>query len=402
MNRRHPEKGLIAILLMLSVVITTGSFAYWSSTIEGTETKSISHIAIGAGNNVKTSALILPNQESSFGHLVPAGQVENSIGLVTDKVDFLYQMNWQEQQTVFQTTGEDIYGEITVSISYEIFKDNDPVPLNVTAYIQIYDLILVTEYNENPTQLLLNNPNPSEFGFSVSMNEPLNQLDYDIISNSTIVFYFDFQIKTSAFDLNLDFTEISMEQLIEKGTTSPKMEEWNTEISAPLAVNKNSMQKFIFFPITDDEYTLTVNAQLSDVFSKSGGYGILFDTSFDNEDSSRDNGYVLQFDRGYANGEMIIRSRVNGQEQHPFWREQSNAHNYFPSKMDNPEWWVAVHEVTIDISNLDDTTRLAKIYIDETFIGSTTYSRIENDSQMYVGLRVWGSSPTDFYHLSVD
>ncbi len=63
----------------------------------------------------------------------------------------------------------------------------------------------------------------------------------------------------------------------------------------------------MFIPNERDEYTITTEAVLD---TGSGhGYGIMFDTTVDHGlDSNQydDDGYCLQFDRGYGNGEIII------------------------------------------------------------------------------------------------
>lgn len=127
----------------------------------------------------------------------------------------------------------------------------------------------------------------------------------------------------------------------------------------------------------------------------------MFDTYFDEDDYSRDTGYILQFDRGYSMGELLVRAREYGSERNPFWRV-SSSEELFPSKYDDSSWWVSTHEITIEVTNYDDTTRLATIYIDDILLGSTTYERVDTEEQMYIGFRLWGGSPTEFYSLTVE
>ncbi|QWB95714.1 hypothetical protein KHQ89_07200 [Mycoplasmatota bacterium] len=78
---------------------------------------------------------------------------------------------------------------------------------------------------------------------------------------------------------------------------------------------------YLFVPNPNEAYTLAIEAEiLSTNTSNNGGYGIIFDTTTTDETTSSDSGYIIQFDRGFANGEIIIRQRVNCKELVPDFR----------------------------------------------------------------------------------
>jgi hypothetical protein len=387
---------------MLSVVLTTGSFAYWASAITNAESIVSSNLQIGSAKGVETTVSVSSSSQTASGRLVPTTQIENSIGLVTDQIDFLYELTWFEKQNITQISGEDIYGKIQTAMTLQIIPNDQQDPLDYLDYQEIYNLIQITFHEDNPSMLRLNDNQEQLYRFSISMEEPPNQSAYQLISNSTIYINTEFIIETNIFDLDYDFETMTQDEFLRSGAVSTDLAQWFTTQGEPLQTNNNNQEKFVFYPITKDEYTLTVEATLHNITSISGGYGVLFDTYFGDEGFRQDNGYILQFDRGYADGELIIRPRVNGSEQNAFWREASHHNNHFPTKYEDPSWWVTMHELQIVVSNSETDTRTAEIYLDGVLIGSTTYPDHITNQQQYVGLRIWGGSDVDFHTLRVD
>ena len=86
-----------------------------------------------------------------------------------------------------------------------------------------------------------------------------------------------------------------------------------------------------------------------------------FETTLDN--SNKDTGYVLQFDRGYASGEVIIRSRANGNEvANPVYRYNvgfagggSGAFVASGGTKNNVNpWWLEIHDIKLVIADNND------------------------------------------------
>jgi len=198
MRKKYSAKMIISILIMISVVLSTATFAYWASEVEGTDQTVQSSLNIGSAKAVETMISISPDTLSPYGYLVPTSQLENSIGLCTDTIDFTYLVTWIEQQDVTQINGENIIGAVAIDINYEIYAEDSLTPLDKELYTNIYDLITIIEYESNPSELLLNANNLEIFGFTASLNEPENKTEYEIITKSTILFYFEFTILSAS------------------------------------------------------------------------------------------------------------------------------------------------------------------------------------------------------------
>jgi prepilin-type N-terminal cleavage/methylation domain-containing protein len=197
---------------------------------------------------------------------------------------------------------------------------------------------------------------------------------------------------TSVYDFSVD----TLTQIQDDGVVSPNMSLWSTDDGS---LTNTTGETRIFIPVNYNEYSVTVSAALGS--GSNGGYGVFFDITLRNGNESRDDGYIFQFDRGYAEGAMIVRPRNNGGEGSPVWTLRADNTSIFPSEAEDPSWWTQTHEVLIVVSNQDETTRLAEFYIDGDYLGSYSYTNEINGEQIYTGFRGWGGSPTTFYSINI-
>lgn len=166
----------------------------------------------------------------------------------------------------------------------------------------------------------------------------------------------------------------------------------------------------MYIPNPNETYTLTVKAQITEA-GTTGGYGILFDTTANDLTKESDTGFALQIDRGYANGEIIIRPRINGKEKNPVYRYpvKFDALGQFTTsggtKDNQNAWWMEIHtiEMVVSIENLQNHEKSISLYVDGQFLfeyifvttvfGETALSNL-------TGFRLWNSD-VSFYELSI-
>ena len=202
----------------------------------------------------------------------------------------------------------------------------------------------------------------------------------------------------------LSFSSSSIEVLEEDGVVSIDMSRWN--ISEDGLQNKVGPETRIFIPLEDNEYTLTVIAALSE--GSGGGYGIFFDTILENDNVKEDSGFILQFDRGYGSGQIIVRPRDYGGEDPAVWyfNSTSSSTDPIPTKTEDPDWWTSDHEVVIEVVNStidgDTVWRTATFSVDGFELGSYTYESPLDGSQVYTGFRGWSNSPTTFDSIEIE
>lgn len=398
MKIHHKRRLLVFILLLISLIITGTSFAYWFESVNGSSAEMVGSFRIGTADSVATEFVISPDDIHSYGYLVPENQINNSHERAVAEIPLRFHIQWLEENVLSQIDGEEFYGNISEFITYDIYIEGSNDILNKSIYDSVYDLINIEENQLNPEQIKLNDESGISLIYHVTLDEPQSVETYELISRATIVFYFNFEVRLSLYDINLDFTNMTIPDLFAADPKSLDMDKWILDEGTSLT--NASGETRIYFPMTMDEYTITSYAKIHD--GDVGGFGIFFDTYLDPTNEGLDYGYILQYDRGYAGGALIVRPRQNGSEGNPIWSYTSGIDRLIPSKADDPEWWAETHKITINVSNIDTQTRQAEFYIDDVFLGYFTYENQVEDQDLVTGFRGWNQSGTEFYSLRVD
>lgn len=193
-NKKRSRKTVIAFLLMLSLVFTTGTFAYWASYVEGTSTEALGTLEVGSGNSVETR-FDLTDEFNSGGLLVPVGQLENSNEGAVEKIELAFDLQWVEDENTSQLAGTYSIGQI--DINHELLIVVNGEELDREEFANIYALINVEYGKHNATELLLD-AKASTFAFEITMDEPANQEEYNLIANAEISITFTYVIDTES------------------------------------------------------------------------------------------------------------------------------------------------------------------------------------------------------------
>lgn len=201
----------------------------------------------------------------------------------------------------------------------------------------------------------------------------------------------------SKFEYDFASGKSSLKDLIDP-ITNTKLEDWDIveKDGIKYLSNKNLGENRLFFENDYSQYKIESKLKLSgDILNpdgstiKSNGYGISFETS--TTDKGKDTGYIFQFDSGYGNGEFLFRKRTNGKESSPFVRiDPSKVIDDF-----NNDYWVDDHDLRMEVTELNDSEKQVKVYIDDIEITSgkdVIIDSLNEEKQGYIGFRTWSKS----------
>jgi hypothetical protein len=161
------------------------------------------------------------------------------------------------------------------------------------------------------------------------------------------------------------------------------------------------------------EYTITTRFKLDDSSNQRGGLGILFEStisSSERPEQYNDSGYILQFDRNYADGELTIRPRSirDGRtiEGNPLFRSTG----LLPPKTD--DWWVTEKELTLSVTRNSSnqpviSASIKDIATENIFIVLERFTHnsiraVDDPSINYTGLRTWHNIGATIYEMKID
>ena len=193
---KNLRKKAVALLITLSLVLSAGTFAYWASNVEGTSEQATGTLEVGSGDIVETR-FDLTNELNSGGLLVPVGQAVNSYEGAVEAIDLSFAVEWVEDEKTTQVLGTESVGQIEVGHELEITIDGKV--LDQEEYANIYDLLNV-EYNKGNASELTLDASASTFAFQITLDEPTDQEEYNLIANAEISITFSYEITTDAIE----------------------------------------------------------------------------------------------------------------------------------------------------------------------------------------------------------
>ena len=195
-SKKSSKKKVIAFLLMLSLVLTSGTFAYWASYVEGTSTEATGTLEVGSGDKVETR-FDLSNDFNSGGLLVPVGQAVNSNKGAVEAIDLSFDVQWVEDEETSQMLGVEAVGQIEIAHELSIVLDGEELDKDV--YANIYELVNVAYNEDNASELKLDAA-AQTFAFQITLDEPADQEEYNLIANAEISVTFSYEISTEAIE----------------------------------------------------------------------------------------------------------------------------------------------------------------------------------------------------------
>lgn len=144
----------------------------------------------------------------------------------------------------------------------------------------------------------------------------------------------------------------------------------------------------VFFENGHPYYTITLDAVLAET-GKDGGYGVYLETII-HEDGSlfRDSGYILQFDRGYGSGALVLRPRHRSFERSPVMVTTTAIRD----RSIDPTWWLTRHtlKITVKPHPADHRRKLIDVWVDDeiAFENVIIDANLESVSTV-TGIRAW-------------
>lgn len=149
----------------------------------------------------------------------------------------------------------------------------------------------------------------------------------------------------------------------------------------------------IFFDNPNDAYVIETTGRLNSVTS-SGGFGIYVESTLSQDGNvMRDSGYIVQFDRGLGNGEIVVRKRTNSAEAGPIIRSTIGVEN----KNSNPDWWTQNQDIKVEVMQhpSDTSKKIMNVYVNGVkSINDLVIDSNPQSSQNFTGVRGWSQSST--------
>jgi len=167
------RKLVVGLLVMLAVVMSTLTFAYWATGVTGSDQTATGTIVIGEGDAVTTSVTVA--NQSSTGNLVPVGYDQDAADV--NNVDLTFSVLWDG------TGAEGAAGTLAVTMdSIEIDGET----------IDVSGLFTVT-VTSGTGGITAGTAQPVVVNVEFT-NEPANAADYALIANGNLIVTLSFDV----------------------------------------------------------------------------------------------------------------------------------------------------------------------------------------------------------------
>lgn len=159
------KKLVISLLVLLSLVVTGFTFAYWASGVNVTQAPNATgDIEVGVGQDAETTVTITPTLDD--GVLVPAGR---ATGSQVEELTFTFEVTWEAvDDTAIGTNGTLL---VTASANHTLFV---VTPTYNTTIVADGASVLVTVV--------------------VTLNEPANQTEYAEVAGNNFTLTVTFNV----------------------------------------------------------------------------------------------------------------------------------------------------------------------------------------------------------------
>lgn len=165
----------IALLIMLAFVVTTGTFAYWASSVVGTDSTNTATVTIGSGDAVTTSLTI--TDQTSAGPLVPVGHSG------TNSVTLTFPVTWTSDN---DAAADNVFGLLDVTVDSIEMSDGYDVSGLFTVTIDGGASISGQAIEEDVAQTVT--------VVVTFTNEPADQAEYNEVASQDLVVTLSFDV----------------------------------------------------------------------------------------------------------------------------------------------------------------------------------------------------------------
>ncbi len=191
------KRLVLSLLVMLAFLVSGFTYAFWASGIATATANQTGTVQVGTGTEV-TSTVNLGALVSNAGvnNLVPVGFV----ALATDisSLTFTIPVDWDSHDIAGSTAGGDAAGitsTLTVSlVSAVIPAVAGPPAVPAVDVASHFGIALGGTGTNSAEYTIISDGATISVVITITLNEPLNQTQYNIIANANVLFTFSFTV----------------------------------------------------------------------------------------------------------------------------------------------------------------------------------------------------------------
>lgn len=195
MKRKSNKKLTIALLALLGVVSTAGTYAYWAAGVSAPNNKSATNtITIGASTGSVATMITIGDVTNSDKKLVPTGfgGQENDV----ESISYTYTVGWVTDNTIDDKNDKGNAarkdGTLTATATVVSAKTSGGDEITGDALATIKKLVKI-EITSFMPEIKLNETTVG-VTFVISLEEPANETEYNQVINAVVSIKVEFEV----------------------------------------------------------------------------------------------------------------------------------------------------------------------------------------------------------------
>ncbi|RJX24333.1 MAG: hypothetical protein C4537_07085 [Acholeplasma sp.] len=175
------KRSLLIVMLVMLALVTSGfTYAFWAASVTGNNDTAVGSVEIGQGSAVTTTVLV--GDETSAGLLVPTGYQNGTTTF--NQITLTFDVDWTADASGAAGTTGTLVVDV-VETSFDILDDLD-VTTGLTD-VQIDAMFDVVVTSGNNASMTIGGSQAVVITITFA-NEPASSAIYDAVANGTFVF----------------------------------------------------------------------------------------------------------------------------------------------------------------------------------------------------------------------
>ena len=171
--RRVSKKSVIMILLLISFLMTSSTFAYWAGIVEGTQNSITSTFVVGSPI-YDNHEFVLTSEVNTYSYEIDLLELLDNPEENIDEV--IFGLVWNDESISDEVKDQILTGELNLDFDIYMTKANGK-ELTGNRYKRYSSLINIEIDQDNPSEVEYNDT-PDTLRFSISLTEENKRNDY--------------------------------------------------------------------------------------------------------------------------------------------------------------------------------------------------------------------------------
>jgi hypothetical protein len=174
------RKMILIFLTIVSITMTTSTFAYWATFVESSESSTQAFLQVGTAMENSYWYEVM-NELQTDGYSIPILELLNPEGIDTYSITFDLSNDEQDDDLS------------NIIINYDIMLYKNGKELNRNLFSRLSKYIIVTP-NESNTMTISNDGTLATFNYTVSLDRSYGRSEENLLSELDVVIVFEYSI----------------------------------------------------------------------------------------------------------------------------------------------------------------------------------------------------------------